>query len=43
MFTAYAIERNVTAGVNCQYTDSGWKFEGSTVTVNPNGSWGLTS
>jgi hypothetical protein len=40
---AKSVERNVTAGVNCQYTDSGWKFEGPTVTVNPNGSWGLIS
>jgi hypothetical protein len=40
---AKAINRNVTAGVNCQYTDAGWKFEGPTVTVNPNGSWGLTT
>ncbi|MHC5537220.1 hypothetical protein ACYOEI_03170 [Singulisphaera rosea] len=38
---AVAIGRNVTAGVDCQYTDEGWKFEGPTVTVNPTGGWGL--
>jgi hypothetical protein len=40
---AKSIGRNVTAGVNCQYTNEGWKFQGPTVTVNPNGSWGKIS
>ncbi len=38
---AVAVKRNVTAGLNCQYVDDDWKFEGITITVNANGSYGI--
>lgn len=38
---ANAVGRNVTAGLNCQYVDDDWKFEGPTLTVNPGGSSAL--
>lgn len=40
---ASSVKRNVTAGLNCQYVDDDWKFEGPTITVNPNGSYGVVS
>ena len=40
---ADSINRNVTAGLNCQYADEGWKFEEPTITVCPGGSYGIVS
>ena len=40
---ANAVKRNVTAGLNCQYVDDDWKFEGLTITVNPGGSYAIVS
>ena len=35
---ANTVGRNVTAGLNCQYADANWAFEGPTITVAPSGS-----
>ena len=40
---AASVKRNVTAGLNCQYVDNDWKFEGPTITVSPGGSFGVAS
>jgi hypothetical protein len=40
---ANATKKNVTAGLNCQYVDSGWQWEGPTITVSPGGSYGITT
>lgn len=40
---ANATKKNVTAGLNCQYVDSDWKWEGPTITVCPGGSYVLTT
>ncbi|MGQ0541693.1 MAG: hypothetical protein ACT4O9_07575 [Blastocatellia bacterium] len=40
---AEVTNRNVTAGLNCQYVDDDWKWEGPTITVSPGGSYGVMS
>jgi hypothetical protein len=40
---AEATNRNAAAGINCQYADSDWKFEGPYMIVNPNGSYAVVS
>ena len=40
---AKATNRNTAAGINCQFADSDWKFEGPYMVVNPNGSYGIIS
>ena len=40
---ANAVGKNVTAGLNCQYVDDDWKFEGPTLTVGPGGSSALST
>lgn len=40
---ANSIKRNVTAGLNCQYVDDDWKFEGPTITVCPGGSYAIVT
>jgi hypothetical protein len=40
---ANAVKRNVTAGLDCQYVDDDWKFEGPTITVCPGGGYALLS
>lgn len=37
---AKAVNRNVKAGLDCQYATGDWKFQGLTITVKPDGnSW----
>lgn len=37
---AKVINRNVKAGIHCQLADKNWQFEGTTITVRPDGiSW----